>query len=350
MTDTGSLEVLETRPGRSCPVRYRYPPRALRVEPAFTAETLYVVGGLYGNLEALHEILSMKRAEEREGRAVRLLFNGDFNWFNVDQASFCEINETVLAHDAIQGNVEAELDGAGDVGCGCAYPPYVDQATVDCSNAIIERLRERSARHPQLVRRLQRLPMHLTVRVGEERIGVIHGDPESLAGWAFAVENMAPLDEALRQRFGCGPEDPVTGEARVASYFRDAQVRAFACTHTCLPYLQDFFIDGRRRVVINNGSAGMPNFGGVLAGLITRVAADPRVPAASLYGTELGSIRIDALAVAYDQKAWLRRFLASWPEGSAAHRSYFRRIAEGPRFALAQALRLPGVAAVHAAQ
>lgn len=341
--------MMPTGPGRSCPLRYRYPPRALRGEPAFTAETLYVVGGLYGNVEALHAILAMKHAEERSGRAVRLLFNGDFNWFNVDEAGFREINETVLAHDAIRGNVEAELDGIGDVGCGCAYPAYVDQATVDRSNAIIERLRERSALHPQLVRRLQQLPMYLTVRLGEERIGVIHGDPESLAGWGFALENMEPLDEALRARFGCGPDDSVTTETRVAAHFRDAQVRAFACTHTCLPYLQDFMVDGRRRAVINNGSAGMPNFDGVLTGVMTRVAVDRRVPAASLYGIELGGIRVDALPVVYDHEAWRRRFLASWPEGSAAHRSYFHRIVAGPRFVLAQALRLRGVGAVHAA-
>ena len=39
-----------------------------------------------------------------------------------------------------------------------------------------------------------------------------------------------------------------------------------------------------------------------------------------------------------DHGAWQERFLASWPPGSPAHASYFRRIAEGPRFRPALAL------------
>jgi hypothetical protein len=41
----------------------------------------------------------------------------------------------------------------------------------------------------------------------------------------------------------------------------------------------------------------------------------------------------------YDTRAWQRQFLAQWPEGSAAYQSYFQRIAQGPRYSPAQALR-----------
>ncbi len=327
-------------PGRSCPLRYRYSPAVFRREPELRADTLYVVGGLYGNVEALREILAMKAREEREGRRIRLLFNGDFNWFDIDGPSFEEINASVLEHGAIQGNVEAELGGDGDVGCGCAYPSYVDQSSVDCSNAIMDGLRERAARYPDLVRRLARLPMHLLVEVGGERIGVMHGDPESLAGWGFAVENLHPLDRDLRWRLGCTDVDATTTEAQVHGYFSEAHVRAFACTHTCLPVMQDFSIDGRTHVVVNNGSAGMPNFRATTAGLITRFSADPRPPAAGLYGSFVGNARVDAIPVTYDQAAWLRRFAANWPKGSAAYRSYAKRIVGGPDFALAEAVRL----------
>ena len=115
----------------------------------------------------------MKARDERDGPAVRLLFNGDFNWFDLDDQSFDEINETVLSHAATQGNVEAELHSDEDVGCGCAYPSYVDQTIVDYSNAIIEELRGRAARKPELVRRITALPMHALVEVGGENIGVI---------------------------------------------------------------------------------------------------------------------------------------------------------------------------------
>ena len=40
-------------PGRTCPIRYRYGAQALASAPTRVAQTLYVVGGLYGNLQAL---------------------------------------------------------------------------------------------------------------------------------------------------------------------------------------------------------------------------------------------------------------------------------------------------------
>jgi hypothetical protein len=70
-----------------------------------------VIGGLYGNLPALDAIEAMCA---REQQPVTLCFNGDFNWFNVDDAGFPDINERVLRHDAILGNVEAELQAATD--------------------------------------------------------------------------------------------------------------------------------------------------------------------------------------------------------------------------------------------
>ena len=53
--------------------------------PTHTAETAYVVGGLYGNSEALATILAMREEEQqRTGRPVLLVFNGDHNWLNAD--------------------------------------------------------------------------------------------------------------------------------------------------------------------------------------------------------------------------------------------------------------------------
>ena len=45
------------------------------------------------------------------------------------------------------------------------------------------------------------------------------------------------------------------------------------------------------------------------------------------------------MPLAYDALAWQACFLEQWPARSAAHRSYFERIAGGPRYAKAQALR-----------
>lgn len=333
------MDLAVSQPGRICPSHYRYQASALCRAPELYAETLYVVGGLYGNIEALRTLLGIIRAEERSGPPVTLVFNGDFNWFNIDYESFNEINETVLEHRAIQGNVEAELESDGFAGCGCNYPPYVDQVTVDYSNQIMLQLRERAQGCGALVRELSALPMHLTAQVGEERIGILHGDAESLAGWAFAVENMEPLDQRLRLSLGCHTGDQTTTQAQVKRFFEAADVRAFACTHTCLPYAQDFYVRMRRHLLMNNGAAGMPNFRGLTAGLVTRISTSAITPVGSLYGISLGSVRFDAIRVEYDQRAWLDRFLRNWPTGSAAHNSYWRRMNSGPNYRIVQALR-----------
>jgi hypothetical protein len=41
-------------------------------------------------------------------------------------------------------------------------------------------------------------------------------------------------------------------------------------------------------------------------------------------------VPIDAIPVSFDRSAFLKRFLARWPERSEAHVSYFRRIVAGP--------------------
>src|SRR5262245_61142558 len=116
------------RPGRTCPLTYRYGPEALARAPDFEAGTLYGVGGLYGNPFALRSVLELA---SRERAPATLVFNGDFNWFNVDQAGFASINEAVLAHRALRGNVETEIaNPEGGADCGCGYPDSVGDAEV----------------------------------------------------------------------------------------------------------------------------------------------------------------------------------------------------------------------------
>jgi hypothetical protein len=323
--------------GRSCPLHYRYPADVFAAPATLRSQTLYVVGGVYGNVPSLHRVLEMKREEEqRTGGRVDLLFNGDFNWFDSDADGFIEINTKVLEHLALQGNVEAELDGAGDDnGCGCNYPEYVDAVVVDRSNAIIRTLQARAAAHPELRVRVLALPKFCSVDIGGQKIGVVHGDAQSLAGWDFGYEAMPALPGELGA--GCTYRNPLEA---IANVFRIAGVSAFASTHTGLPFLQDFNIEVGRRLIINNGAAGLPNFKGSTFGLLTRVSAEPDVPAHSLYGTTLDGLRFDALPIHYDAAAWLELFLANWPAGSPAHAGYVERMAHGPDFTVAQAIRL----------
>lgn len=314
-------------PGRSCPLRYRYAPAAFRCVDPVPVRTAYVVGGLYGNPEALRQVLAMKRHEEAAtGEAVTLVFNGDFNWFDVEAADFAAINGEVLEHVAMQGNVEAELDG-DEGGCGCNYPEYVGQDVVDRSNAIMRRLQATARAFPELVARLTSLPMQLVLDVAGRRVAVVHGDATSLSGWGFAFEAVTNSES--------GPQ--------LQEWFRDSGVAAFCSTHTGLPVLHRLRVDGSERVLINNGAAGMPNFRGTRYGLVTRVSGR-RFPGTSLYGARVDGLHFEALAVAYDHTAWFDRFSRSWPAGSPASESYARRLLDGPEFSLAQADRSTALA------
>jgi hypothetical protein len=321
--------------GRSCPLAYRYQPEALVGPAQLEAETLYVVGGLYGNLAALRAVL--ERADREPGGPATVACNGDFHWLDVDPQEFEAISETVMAHHATMGNVEAELASDEDAGCGCAYPDYIGDEVVDRSNQIMTRLRATASRFPGLVRRLGELPRHLTASVGGHRVAILHGDPESLAGWRLALEAMEPGDPLARRQVGWHGQPTTAADLR--DWFGRADVDVFASTHTGLPYAQ--VIPGGRhsRVVINNGAAGLPSFAGTSYGVMTRLSSHPRPPADSLYGVSIGGLRGDALPVRFDPAQWKERFLAQWPPGSPGHHSYFTRITQGTHLRLHQAAR-----------
>jgi hypothetical protein len=84
----------------------------------------------------------------------------------------------------------------------CAYPDYISNDVGDRSNQIMTRLRATASRFPELVSRLGELPRYLTASVGGRRVGILHGDPESLAGWRLALEAMEPGDSLMRRQVG----------------------------------------------------------------------------------------------------------------------------------------------------
>jgi hypothetical protein len=307
---------MDGAPGRGCPLSYRYGAAALRRAPEIAVDSLWVAGGLYGNRFALARLLELFDAEPG---SKALVFNGDFHWFDVEPAEFRAIDDGVHRHLVTRGNVETELaEPAQGAGCGCAYPEFVDHATVERSNRIIERLRDTARGFPASLARLASAPMHLVAEVGGERVAVVHGDADSLAGWGFSQERLAEA----------------AGTAAAARAFEAAGARVFASSHSCLPVLQGF---AGERLVANNGSAGMPNFRGIPAGLATRIAVTPSRSAA--YGARAGVLHVEAVAIDYDAAAWEKAFLRQWPAGSDAWRSYHERIVHGPSYRLEQALR-----------
>ncbi len=321
--------------GAICSPQHRYAPGSLRHSPATHANTAYIVGGLYGNVFALREIMRMQQAESAHGHSLTLVFNGDHNWFDIDAASFEEINMTVLKHTAICGNVECSIAAPEDLGCGCDYPDYVNPQVVDWSNEIMTQLRHTASYFPDIVRQLGELPMSRILCVGEQRIAIVHGDAESLSGWSFAAECLSSVAASCS---GDLPSSQLTPERDIDKFFKEADVLAFASSHTCLPHVRDFSVDGSQRLIINNGAAGMANFVGTTHGVITRISIDPTPPPDSLYGVTIGGVRFDALPVHFDAPTWIDHFARVWPAGTPAHRSYFDRIQHGPKYALEQAV------------
>ncbi|MBM3368985.1 MAG: hypothetical protein FJY43_12050 [Betaproteobacteria bacterium] len=303
-------------PGRSCPRDYRYGATALAGPATLQTDALWIAGGLYGNTFALRELESMLAAERGE---AALVFNGDFHWFDVDDGAFANIEQGVARHAATRGNVETEIaqphDGAG---CGCAYPDWVDDEDVSRSNRMLERLKVTAQRAPGAAARLAALPMFRIAEVGGQRIAIVHGDAESLAGWGFSQEALATA----------------SGRCAALAWFGASGASVFASSHTCLPVLQAF--EGARAIV-NNGAAGMPNFAATTFGLATRIGVAPSRHA--LYRARAGALHIEAIAIDYDAAAWRESFLAQCPPGSDAHTSYWRRIESGPGYPLASALR-----------
>ncbi|MGH6977617.1 MAG: hypothetical protein ACREED_11375, partial [Stellaceae bacterium] len=249
-----------------------------------------------------------------------IVFNGDFHWFDAEPDWFGIIEQGVTPHRPLRGNVETEMARGADVGagCGCAYPDNVDDGTVRRSNAILAQLA--GVAPSAACRRLRDLPMHLVTQVGALRIGIVHGDAVSLAGWRFTHD---ALDRPSHRAW--------LNAVRVASC-----IDVFASTHTCLAALRDFALAAGRLTVVNNGAAGMANFRGTTFGIVTRIAATPS-PHEPLYGLVRDGVHIDALAVDYDRADFLDRFLRRWPPGSAAHESYYRRILAGPDYTITQA-------------
>jgi len=307
----------EKEAGRACPRDYVYSPTELARAADFAADTLYVVGGLYGNIAALDSVEALV-AQER--LRATIVMNGDFHWFDAETEWFSAIEDRVRPYRALRGNIETEVARVDDVGagCGCAYPDSVSEDVVHRSNAILQELR---ANAPTPARnRLAALPMHLVAQVGDLRVAIVHGDAASLAGWRFAHD---ALDEPHQVRW-------------LDAMREAAQADVFACTHTCLAALREFDLPAGRMTIVNNGSAGMPNFAGTRFGVVSRIGVTPS-PHQPIYGLIRDGLYIDALPLAYDHGAFAERFLARWPQNSPAHLSYYRRITCGPDYTLAQA-------------
>lgn len=111
--------------GRICPLDYSIDSESFRNFRAIENSTVYIVGGLYGNFEALKEIIYMAKEEyNKYNSEVFIIFNGDMHWFDIEKEYFKNIEDMSEDCEKLLGNVERELFRENDIGigCGCAYP------------------------------------------------------------------------------------------------------------------------------------------------------------------------------------------------------------------------------------
>ena len=310
------------------------------------ADVLYVVGGLYGNEQALTVIEDGVRAEAVQvaaaGGTLAVCFNADFNFFNADEKSWTATNTRI--HDfgtatdsnavATAGNVEIEVARDFELttqsaGCGCAYPAYVPANFSDRAGVIVQQLRDAAmeahgaAAGSWIIGWLRSLSTSQTYSVDGHRVACIHGDPTCVNGWALAAEHVPDCRGG-----GTGTRSPATDVADVSRWFAEADATVFAATHTCVPFLQQF----GDRVLANNGSAGMANFSGDTSGIVTRIAAPGMPPSFGVprYGATLrGGTTVSAISIAFDAATYLAVFDNTWAVGSAAAVSYRDRLADG---------------------
>jgi hypothetical protein len=151
--------------GRTCPLDYCYQPTVFARGADFTADVLYVVGGLYGNLAAIDELEALASTEQA---SVTFVFNGDFHWFDADRKWFDDVETRLSRYGALRGNVETEISRMRDIGagCGCAYPPTVDDLTVRRSNQILGVLKFVAQGRAATCDRLSHRPLYGTLHKG----------------------------------------------------------------------------------------------------------------------------------------------------------------------------------------
>ena len=257
------------RPGRNCPLHYRYSPSDLAVPASSCCEVLYVVGGLYGNMQALHRVLDLFELERGD---KRLIFNGDFHWFDIDASAFAQIQRGVLAvrmrRAATRGNRAALRRHQTTAWTAVAAAPIPIGWAMRWSSVRTESSRGCAAPHarcPAPAANSRCCRCGGASMSAPRRVAVVHGDAQSLSGWGFAQETLR-----------------VAGQQQLAlQWFEQARVDFFASSHTCLPVFQGFEERPRNGaaliapLVLNNGAAGMPNLAGAREGLLTRIATRP---------------------------------------------------------------------------
>lgn len=297
--------------GRICPLDYSIDAKSFKNFMTIENPTVYIVGGLYGNLEALKEIINMAKEEYNKYKSeVFIVFNGDMHWFDIEIEDFNKIEEMSSGCEKLLGNVERELFRENDIGigCGCAYPDYVSDDVVERSNIIHKKLKDTVNKLPKYKNIFSDRKMNIVIQLSEQKIAITHGDEQKLGGWECSRETLSNVDR----------------QEKLNKWFKENDIDILATTHTCSPAALKI----ENGIVINNGASGMPNFKNKIYGLITRISLYESDKA--IYREKIKKLHVEAVAVKYNNDNFLKWFDNVWAIGSEASLSYRDRIVNGP--------------------
>lgn len=257
------------------------------------SDEIWVAGGVYGN------IFAIKKLNEMADKG-NIIYNGDLHWFDADLKAFNDVESNTQNAVKLNGNVEIELKRAENLGCGCDYPEYENEVIVKNAELIHARLKSICADFSIFNDR----GTSLVANVGSAKIAITHGDEKRLNGWGFDHESFA---NKIRQD-------------EVAEWFKQTKFDILATSHTC----KALVINNKNFVVLNNGSAGMPNFSEFAVGLVGRISTTAHEKA--LYRSRIKDVYVELVMLRYDKSEFIKYFERIWSDDSPASISYKARI------------------------
>ncbi|MGC4092956.1 MAG: metallophosphoesterase family protein [Polyangiaceae bacterium] len=234
------------------------------VGPSF--ERLAVMGGAYGNLQALAACV----ADARANQAEQLAFLGD-------AIGCCGHSEEVVRDIErdfsllVAGNHEQQAVARSE-SCGCGYASAEDEAiSCEAFQLATASLSERSLEF------LGTWPERRIVEFGGGRVLLCHGSPGFTSEFLYEVE----LDDL-----------------RLEAWLDEFDVRGFVCTHSGLPFVRHL---RGGRFAVNCGVVGKADHDGDPAVHYALIdMPSPNQPAS-----------IEIRRVEYDHEAWARRMEAA---------------------------------------
>ncbi|WP_101773280.1 calcineurin phosphoesterase [Peptostreptococcus faecalis] len=299
----------ESVAGRTCPLDYKIEESSFdTIEGRY--DTIYVIGGLYGNKFALKKIIEMANEEYNETNIMpKFVFNGDMHWFDYKYDDFIEIEKLSESGIKLLGNVEAEMIRLNDigVGCGCSYPDTTSDDAVERSNEIHKKLKDLATKRKDVYKELEDRKKIVNIQVGSSKVSITHGDEKYLSGWDCSLEN---LSKKSRQE-------------ELYDFMKSKKIDVFATTHTCAQVVLKY----EDKAVYNNGASGMASVNTSLGGIITRISTNRRED--FIVEDKINDVYIQQCIVDYDVDEFISWFDEIWNIDSPASISYRNRIING---------------------